>query len=71
MTLDDIPAIQAQKLPPSDPSLHMQLYHHHKQLPFYSCVYFEGSSPAKELKGVMPRELSQFYMVPCSHGNIS
>jgi hypothetical protein len=35
--------------------------------PFYLCVYFEGSTPAEEPEGVMPGELPQFYMFPCSH----
>jgi len=35
---------------------------------FYFCVYFEGSPPAEEPQGIMPRELPQFYMFPCSYG---
>jgi hypothetical protein len=34
-------------------------------------VYFEGSPPAEEPYSAMFGELSQFYMFPRFHGNIS
>jgi hypothetical protein len=34
-------------------------------------VYFEGSPPAEEPWGIMPRKRPQFYMFPCPQGNIS
>jgi hypothetical protein len=45
----------------SDTTLVWQLC---KQPPSYFCVYFEGSLPAEEPRGVMPGELPQFYLVP-------
>jgi hypothetical protein len=43
----------------------------YKQLPFHFYVYFEGSTPEEEPKGIMPGELPQFYMFPHSNRNFS
>jgi hypothetical protein len=64
--------IKIRNVPRSSQKLNSQLSSC-KQLPFYFLCVFWGISPSRRTLGcyIMPRELSNFNMFPCSHGNIS